>query len=187
MKKLFLLIFIAAAFFACKRKKNLAEPNGTLAEYPVTCYNSTLDGDETGTDCGGSCAPCNFVTPTCTYTANILKIGASNYSTTATSCSVSGQGESVWGGWHANGSYDIRTGSNPPDMSKSYSIVSSFPNGSQATAYITDGSLGGLTLSAGTVYITKSGGKFHATICGGVAYSFVTSNTVTISGDVSCP
>ncbi|MEM3127365.1 MAG: hypothetical protein QW331_04875, partial [Candidatus Woesearchaeota archaeon] len=29
--------------------------------YPYKCYDGIKDGDETGVDCGGSCAPCGLV------------------------------------------------------------------------------------------------------------------------------
>ncbi|HWY11078.1 MAG TPA: hypothetical protein VN026_07130 [Bacteroidia bacterium] len=189
MKKLFIAIVIMAIFVSCKRKQNLRDlgSDQTLVKYPVQCYNAVQDPNESGVDCGGPCGPCNFVTPPCTYTANKVVIGSSTYSSTASSCSVTGSGQFEFSGFYTNGSYVLDLGTSTPDLSKVYSITNSVPGASEATVNFSDGSFGGLILSTGNVYVSQVGGKYHATICGGTAYSFVTSQTYTITGDVSCP
>ncbi len=189
MKKIFFVALIITAFISCKRKQNLRdlESNETLVKYPVQCYNAVQDNGETGVDCGGPCGACNFITPPCSYTANIVVMGPSIYSSSATSCTVTSSGQYEFNGNYSNGSYFIDLGTSAPDQSKAYSCVYSVPGVNECNVHFSDGSLGGLNLTTGSVYISQVGGKYHATICGGSAYSFVTSQTYTITGDVSCP
>lgn len=188
MKKLTLLIFIVIAFISCKRKQTLRELESgqVLVKYPTTCYNGVQDPEETGVDCGGPCGSCNVVTPSCSYTNNIVLIGANNYLSSGTTCTLNGS-YFRFSGNYTNGTYYVDLGTPSPDMSKSYAINYSVPNSNECNVTFSDGSYGNLILSAGTVFITQSGGKYHATICGGSAYSFVTSQSYTITGDVSCP
>ncbi|MBI3517885.1 MAG: hypothetical protein HY062_00825 [Bacteroidetes bacterium] len=187
MKKIALLIFTTLVVFACIRKQNLVEPKGTLAEYAEHCYNGVLDGDEISIDCGGECGPCNFATPSCSPGTNKLKIGSSTYTLTGYSCGAPNS-DFVMDANYSNGSVTIEIGASAPDMSVAYNVVNtSIPGTNEASVRCTTGSLGTLALNSGSVFFSQTNGKYTATICGGSAYSFVTTNTYTITGNFSCP
>ena len=40
----------------------------------TTCNNGVQDGDETGVDCGGSCAPCLVLPPPCPLSVSKSRI-----------------------------------------------------------------------------------------------------------------
>ncbi|MES2513023.1 MAG: hypothetical protein V4580_02720 [Bacteroidota bacterium] len=186
MKKIALLTFIAFTFFGCTRKQTLVEPEGTLAEYNDHCYNGLLDGDEISIDCGGECGPCNFATPSCSPGTNTLKIGASTYAIAGTSCgNPSSQFE--MDGAYIDGSVTIEIGENAPDLTAEYDIINSVPLSHQASIHFTSGSYGGLNLYSGKLYFSQVGGKYIATICNGMAHSFVTGVDYSITANFSCP
>jgi hypothetical protein len=187
MKKLLLFALVLTVAAGCKRKQDLVEPEGTLAKHPAHCYNQLLDGNESGIDCGGDCDPCNIPTPTCTPASNTIKIGTSTYSSVGSTCGASGS-EFEMTGTYSSGSYSVNLGSSTPDLSVAYTIInSSIPNTNEAYVNINDGMRGSLNLSTGTIYITQVSGVYYATICGGSAYSWVTSMTYPIEGKVGCP
>lgn len=173
---------------SCKRKQDLREldSNQILAKYPVTCYNGMHDSSEVGIDCGGPCAPCNVITPSCTPLTNSLKVGATNYSTTGSSCTASGSEYNMIGSY-SGGSYTISLGNSTPDQSIAYTITTSVPGSNEATVHLNDSWLGGMDLSTGSVYISLVSGSYVATICNGSTYSWVSLQTVTVSGKVTCP
>ena len=178
-----------ACVSACKRKQTLREldSNETLTSSPNQCYNGIQDINEFGVDCGGPCSPCNAATPSCTYAANSINIGTSTYASSGTSCSSSSSSYQL-SGTYGNGTYVITLGTTSPNSSIAYAITNSAPNSTQATVAFNDLTRGNLSfLSAGNVYISNIGGKYAATICGASAYSFVTTLTYTITGNVSCP
>jgi hypothetical protein len=67
--RLFLFFLVMATLVAsgCANKRSrdvdsgpiVTDGGGTDAGPPMTCSNGRRDGDETATDCGGSCAPCD--------------------------------------------------------------------------------------------------------------------------------
>lgn len=186
MKKITLFVVTTIIVFACIRKQNLVEPNGVLAEHANHCYNGLLDGDEISIDCGGECGPCNFAVPSCSPGANILKIGTSNYTITGTSCGVPSSTFEMDGSY-TDGTVTIEIGENAPDLTAEYNITNSVPGVHEAFVHFSTGSYGGLILDSGKVFFAQNGGKYTVTICSGQAYSFVTSQTYTITTNFSCP
>lgn len=79
MKKILPLLVIAMVF-SCRKD----EPHDAF-EYmsfeKASCYNGTLDSDEEFTDCGGSCKPCEFVTPPCSNTKNKITLSSTTLGT----------------------------------------------------------------------------------------------------------
>lgn len=189
MKKLIIFIFVATAFTACKRKQNPREldSNETLAKYPIHCYNGMQDPEEIGVDCGGPCEACNIVTPTCTPADNTIKVSTLTYPSVGSACGVSGSEYQMLGTF-TSGSYTIDIGNSVPNLSIAYSIVSPTSlNSTEANVTISHSSLGSLSLSSGSLYMSQVGGVYYATICNGSAYSWVTLTTYPIEGKVSCP
>jgi hypothetical protein len=189
MKKIALLLLITMSFVSCKRKQDIRdlESGETLAQYPVQCYNGIQDSTESGVDCGGPCAPCNVVTPSCTPLANSMKIGTSTSTASVSSCGLNGSNYEISGSY-SGGSFTITLGSAAPDLSISYSIISSsILHANEAEVYVNDSWYGSLSPNSGTLYMTKTGNKYTAIICGASAYSWVTSQSYTITGKVTCP
>lgn len=191
MKKIIILSLTIVCLIACKRKQTLLDEttlNPKLAKYPAHCYNELQDADEFGLNCGGSCQPCNYPTPSCTVTLNSLRINSSAYSTVGTSCSATSGSEFTFSGTYSGGTYDIKIGNSTPDLSVTYNIISgSVLNSNEAEVTINDGSLGNMVLSGGTVYITQIAGNYQITVCNGTAYSFVTTTNYSIKAKVTCP
>jgi TM2 domain-containing membrane protein YozV len=188
MKKIALLIVTTILVFACVRKQNLTEPEGTLAEYANHCYNGTLDGDEISVDCGGECGPCNFAQPTCSTGTNILKIGASStYTLTGYSCGAPNN-DFIMDATYSNGNVTVEIDGAAPDMSATYTAVnSSIPGYHEVYIRCTTSGLGTLVLNSGSVFFSQNNGKYMVTICGGSAYSFNTASNHTVTGNFSCP
>lgn len=147
-----------------------------------------MDGDETGVDCGGQCAACNVVTPTCTPQANSINIGTLYNSATGTSAT---QGSDyVMQGNYSGGYFTITLGgSNLPNQSIAYSIInSSFLYSNEASVNLNDfGTYGSMDLSSGSLYISMVSGKYTVTICNGSAHSWITSQNYAITGKISFP
>lgn len=192
MKATVLLFIIALTFFGCKRKQTLRELDGRqiLAEGPITCYNGILDGDETSVDCGGSCVACKGVpVASCTPSLNTITKGATVYYTYA---SFSGSSNLTFTGSYSSGiSYNLELGTSAtsPNLTQTYNIITSsgtVPNGS-ASMYLTTTSFSfaDYKVISGTVYLTKSGSNYIATLCGGVGKYNAGSTTYTMEAKIS--
>ncbi len=187
MKHCFLVLASALLLLTnCTRKKNLKELDRgeKLAEYSRTCYNGVQDGDETFTDCGGSCGPCQEVTPTCVTTNNIIEASATTtstlaYSATVRTHSVSPDGKYTFSGTFSNGgNYTIILGTASPNVTTYYTVTnSSSPSALTATEAIVDINpppSSGINLNEcgdGKVFISQSSGIYSATICEATAWS----------------
>lgn len=173
---------------SCKRDQNLIDLDSskTILKYPAQCYNAQQDTNEAGVDCGGPCLSCNVTSPACTFTSKTVNVGENSYTSVGTTCGLNGN-YYTFSGNYENSSYLIELGTPNVDISKVYNIVnSSFPNPNEATVKLTDFSLGILVTIGGNLYVSKVGGVFHATICGGIAKSGFTGENYLISGDVVC-
>ena len=191
MKKALLFILFITIIMGCKRKQDLREVSSReiLAHGPVTCYNYVKDGDETFVDCGGSCNPCDFPVAPCAPANNTLKIGNTNYITTASSCGNSGGSNyEFYGTLSGGGNYRIKLGVANPDLTTSYTIrpYSGITNKEAYVSIVTYVNYGAFDLSSGTVYITQVAGKYYATICGASGYSTFTTQNHNVEAMVSC-
>ena len=80
MKKILPFLALCLLLFSCRKN----EPHDAF-EYMsfenASCYNGTLDSDEEFKDCGGSCKPCEFVTPPCSNTKNKITLSSTTLGT----------------------------------------------------------------------------------------------------------
>ncbi|HOZ87414.1 MAG TPA: hypothetical protein PL029_06635 [Bacteroidia bacterium] len=188
MKKTGYLIIMALIFSFCKRKNIEATPAGTLAKFPVHCYNGLADPEEIGIDCGGPCETCVTAVPTCTQAANRLTLGATTYTATNITCGNLFDNNSFdFRGSYVGGTFIIRVSGTLPDVSKSYPVNSKIsPDANEAYSQISSGSLGNMSASTGTVFINNSAGKYTVTLCSASYYSFTNFQTYSGILKVTC-
>lgn len=184
MKHCFLVLASVLLLTNCTRKQNLREleHGEKIAEHPQTCYNGIKDGDETFTDCGGSCGPCPELAPSCVATNNLIEMSANStnsysYAATVHTSTVSTNGKFTFSGsFTGGGNYTIVLGTSVPNVTAYYSITStSSPATLGANEAIVDiNPPSTISLNEcidGKVFISQVSGVYYATICEATAWS----------------
>ncbi len=218
MKKYFIplvvvLFVIPLLYIGCRDhiERNIkAEgyPLDTITPTPHHCSNGVLDSGETDIDCGGPCKACTATSLPCSVGTNSLVIscdypgqgyGEGTYPITLTSSSYnSGSGLFEFKGTSTFGTIWIKLLGSAPLTTHTYTDVDSPPtttgeayiylyyNGGQSHMY---GYYQAYPLGlAGTVTVTKTGGKYAVTLCS-EKWVFYSVNTVvfTISANMTQP
>lgn len=191
MKHCFLVLASALLLLTnCSRKQNLAEPerDEKIAEYSRTCYNGVQDGDETFTDCGGSCGPCQEIAPSCVASNNVFELSPNTtttytYAVAVRTSSVSPAGRYTFSGtFTGGGNYTIVLGTATPNVTRYYDITNiSTPTDMESTEALVDvhpqATFNLNDCSGGKVFISQVSGVYYATICEAAAYSTGWSTT----------
>ena len=176
MKK-FLLSIILTSLLAvgCTRDMTLRTDVKTL-DTPLTCINAVLDTNEVGVDCGGSCAPCDSITPSCSPLNNQLIFDGATF-TLSNGTFTELNGRYISKAFFNNGDSYININLRSFDPSRTYKMGSNDFEPAFVEMYHTIESNFTsklVTLTGGTVYVHDVNGKRVITVCGGRYYSWVT-------------
>jgi hypothetical protein len=171
-----LIISISALFLilmGCNRDMTL-RTDVKILDTPLTCLNTILDTNEVGLDCGGSCAPCDSLTPTCNSVNNQLIFDGSTF-TLSNATFIEVDYRFVTKAFFNNGDSYITINLRSFDPSRTYSMESNDSEPAFVEIYHTiESSFSSklVTLADGTVYVHDVDGKRVITICGGRYYSW---------------
>lgn len=174
MKKLLLLFTLTSLLtMSCTRDTTL-RTDVLLLDTPLTCLNAVLDTNEIGVDCGGSCAPCDSLTPSCTPTNNELIFDGSTFAlSNGTFTELNDRYISK--AYFNNGDSYITINLRSFDPSRTYQMGSNDFEPAFVEMYHTIESSYSpklVTLTDGTVYVHDVNGKRVITVCGGRYYSW---------------
>jgi hypothetical protein len=165
--------------------------------YPGFCYNGYWDSGygELSIDCGGPCAPCQALVPTCVVDDNSFLIGTTskipNSGVAEVITTTGGDRYKMSGTVVGGGSYTIIFGTDSPVDYTYYTITNtSNQNNMESDEVLVTVAPSGMFLNAcieGKVYFRQDGGDIYATICDAVAWSSgMSAQGYSIKGHVTC-
>jgi len=194
-----LILTILSIGLSCQKNRNLVSEVDRVVPYsnaPSHCYDGYWDEDlgEVFIDCGGTCPSCSAATPSCLVANNTFVIGSTtkipNSGTTSIIQTTTTPKFRMTGTIVGGGTYEIIFGSDEPFDYTYYTISSNTQNNLEEDEVKVTVTPSGMNLNScidGTVYFSKIGTTYYATICDATAWSTGwTPQGYSVTGNVNC-
>jgi hypothetical protein len=165
--------------------------------YPSHCYDGYFDASigELSIDCGGPCAPCQALEPSCVVANNTFQIGSTvKTPNTGVAEVITTTGDARYklsGTIVGGGSYTIILGTDSPVDYNYYTITSmANQNNMESNQALVNVAPSGMFLNScieGKVFFRREGANVYATICEGTAWSSgMSAQGYSVKGHITC-